>query len=251
MKYFKKIKINATLTQNQSSKKEMSSIRNNNVRSVSNPFCKVCKDAGKSENEYTSHWVKTNDKLTGKSITTCPTLLSQECRYCHNLGHTTKYCQELVNKYDEKKIKKQPIVKEQNKTETEKKVRFDVLAYDSDEDEKMTSTPASDGPVPVTTTTNPVLTGWAAIVAKPVPEPGRPIREKTPLISEGMKMASGWVPPTMIQKPVLTRSEVLGISLPVRRKPGKSWADDDSDEEVEMEVIPFKPFKLIDEDPTW
>ena len=53
-------------------------------------FCKVCKDAGKTETEYTSHYVK--DK-SGK--TTCPTLLNQACKYCKQTGHTVKFCQAL------------------------------------------------------------------------------------------------------------------------------------------------------------
>ena len=60
-------------------------------------FCKVCQDAGKPESIYTSHNVRqTQDKT---APVTCPTLLAQECRYCHNLGHSIKYC---------------PIIKEQN-----------------------------------------------------------------------------------------------------------------------------------------
>ena len=55
------------------------------------PFCKVCQDAGKPESEYASHWVK---DLTGK--TTCPTLLNTECRYCFKLGHTAKFCDNLI-----------------------------------------------------------------------------------------------------------------------------------------------------------
>ena len=31
--------------------------------SMKKPYCKVCHDAGKTESEYTSHWVK---DLTGK-----------------------------------------------------------------------------------------------------------------------------------------------------------------------------------------
>jgi len=54
---------------------------------VPQPFCKVCKDSDKSEAMYTSHWVK--DKQ-GKVC--CPTLLSQQCRYCNNHGHTIKFC---------------------------------------------------------------------------------------------------------------------------------------------------------------
>ena len=53
-------------------------------------FCKVCKDAGKTETEYTSHYVK--DK-SGK--TTCPTLLNQACKYCKQTGHTVKFCKTL------------------------------------------------------------------------------------------------------------------------------------------------------------
>lgn len=54
------------------------------------PCCKVCKDAGKSESEYSSHWPKDSN-----GNTVCPTLLSQECRYCGESGHTVKYCKVL------------------------------------------------------------------------------------------------------------------------------------------------------------
>ena len=56
------------------------------------PCCKVCKDAGKPEVMFSSHFVKDR---TGKVI--CPLLLSQECRYCFKLGHTVKFCQALNN----------------------------------------------------------------------------------------------------------------------------------------------------------
>ena len=56
------------------------------------PCCKVCKDAGKPEAMFSSHFVKDR---TGKVI--CPLLLSQECRYCFKLGHTVKFCQALNN----------------------------------------------------------------------------------------------------------------------------------------------------------
>jgi hypothetical protein len=62
--------------------------RNTNV--VRKPCCKVCKDSGKSESEYSSHWPKDSD---GKTV--CPTLLAQECRYCGESGHTVKYCKVL------------------------------------------------------------------------------------------------------------------------------------------------------------
>jgi hypothetical protein len=59
-------------------------------KAVVTPCCKVCKDAGKSAREYGSHWPKDKD-----GATVCPTLLSQECRYCYVSGHTVKYCKVL------------------------------------------------------------------------------------------------------------------------------------------------------------
>ena len=68
---------------------------NNNNRTNTNnqnntPFCKVCKDAGKTFAEYSTHWVKTM-----KGDICCPTLLSQSCRYCGGNGHTVKFCKVL------------------------------------------------------------------------------------------------------------------------------------------------------------
>lgn len=65
---------------------------NKNASSSKKPFCKVCHDAGKPESVYTSHCVKTYNIKTGKTDTTCPTLLALECRYCWKLGHTVKFC---------------------------------------------------------------------------------------------------------------------------------------------------------------
>lgn len=66
-------------------------IRNNNTNKQSNkPFCKVCFDAGKTESEYTSHYVrKTTDP---NSELLCPVLKATECRYCHQMGHTISRC---------------------------------------------------------------------------------------------------------------------------------------------------------------
>jgi hypothetical protein len=58
------------------------------------PFCPVCKSAGKPFEEYTSHFVKNRP---GGSVI-CPTLLNQECNYCHEKGHTIKYCPKLKEK---------------------------------------------------------------------------------------------------------------------------------------------------------
>jgi len=67
---------------------------------------------------YTSHWVK--DKQ-GKVC--CPTLLSQQCRYCNNHGHTIKFCKIAVEDNNRSKlvlkvVTKAPAVKLANKPQT-------------------------------------------------------------------------------------------------------------------------------------
>ena len=49
--------------------------------------CKVCLDAGKSREMYSSHWVKDQ-----RGNVVCPTLLSQKCQRCSKPGHTVKFC---------------------------------------------------------------------------------------------------------------------------------------------------------------
>ena len=70
------------------------SSNNNNTSSSSNTksFCKVCKDAGCSESDYTSHFVKDQPGPNGKVV--CPTLLNQSCRICNQTGHTSSYCKQ-------------------------------------------------------------------------------------------------------------------------------------------------------------
>ena len=69
------------------------------------PFCPVCQAAGKSEKEYTSHFVKSEPGPNGKVV--CPTLLNQVCRYCDKSGHTAGYCPIIAeNKAREEKEQK-------------------------------------------------------------------------------------------------------------------------------------------------
>lgn len=50
-------------------------------------YCKVCFDAGKPEEVFTSHSVKNEFGMV-----TCVTLLSHNCELCGCIGHTPKYC---------------------------------------------------------------------------------------------------------------------------------------------------------------
>jgi hypothetical protein len=103
------------------------------------PFCKVCKDAGKPEAIYTSHYVK---EKTGKVC--CTTLLTQECRYCGQLGHTVKFCEILAheNKQKEanrrreenriKELRAQQAAKQQSAKPKQPMNRFEDLSEDSE-----------------------------------------------------------------------------------------------------------------------
>ena len=88
----------------------------NRKRQQKKPFCKVCFDAGKSEAEYTSHFLKNRPGPNGKVI--CPTLLTTECRYCHEHGHFKSHCPDLEKrKYDKERSAKARAVSRQQKFE--------------------------------------------------------------------------------------------------------------------------------------
>ena len=63
-------------------------------RKKGTPFCKVCFDAGKSDKEYTSHYLRSAPGPDGKLV--CPTLLNQSCLTCGQRGHTSSYCDKRV-----------------------------------------------------------------------------------------------------------------------------------------------------------
>ena len=76
-------------------------VRATSRRAPRTPFCSVCKKAGKTESEYTSHFVRDRPGPNGRVV--CPTLLSTECRYCHDLGHTKTHCPKLALKAENEK----------------------------------------------------------------------------------------------------------------------------------------------------
>ena len=81
------------------------------TRRVAKPFCKICKAAGKSVTEYTSHFVKDRPGPNGRVV--CPTLLSSECRYCHETGHIKTHCPKLAEKaHNQRRYQKQRALQE-------------------------------------------------------------------------------------------------------------------------------------------
>ena len=127
----------------------MNANRNNKIMKkggAPKPYCKVCHDAGKCIEDYTSHWVKTKPGPDG--VVVCPTLLAQECRYCHESGHTPSCCKKLER--DNRERAKQDRERERGKrieaarVEEAKKPQaqaakfgggFAALGLDSDSDE--------------------------------------------------------------------------------------------------------------------
>ena len=91
--------------------------------------CKVCKDAGKSEKEYTSHQPRDRD---GKTI--CPLLLSLNCRKCGKKGHTIKYCK--VNTEKQQRVVVVPPVQVVPVKPEIKRGKYDSLVESSDEEEE-------------------------------------------------------------------------------------------------------------------
>jgi len=124
----------------------------NAVKAVKS-FCKVCHDAGKPESEYTSHFVKSAPGTDG--VVVCPTLLAQQCGYCHTAGHTVSYCKLLKQhqKSKEHYNRKSEFLETQSKTAVpvtkQNKSAFAALAEDSDDeiDAKVVKQAMCDFPV--------------------------------------------------------------------------------------------------------
>ena len=179
---------------------------NNKSASTKKPYCKVCHDAGKTEAEYTSHYVRSRPDMNGKTTVTCPVLAATECRYCYKLGHTTKFCP--VIEENEKRAKKQKSLAIQaHKAELRAAPKptaqvasnkyasaFSALADDSDDEKPMpvvmapVAKPAVDdfpvlvGLKPVTAQVTKPTVSWAAVAEKPAAPVLKPIVKPTPQI---------------------------------------------------------------------
>ena len=177
-------------------------------------FCKVCKDAGKPESEYTSHSVRANNKVI------CPTLLATECRYCWQKGHTTKFCPALEAK--KKAEERQQVIEVKQSLPQIQTIKkrgcFDVLAEDSDEEEEKFPT-LKKAPA-------------ATIKLSPKNTNDFPVLQ-TKAIVKPTQMLSGWAsiaatPPSIEQKiivqKIIVKKEIKIIN----------WADEDSEDEEQV-----------------
>ena len=107
--------------------------RNINNTSQIQKYCKVCHDAGKTQTEYQSHFIR--ESRDPNSNVVCPTLLLLECRYCYKNGHTVKYCPSIKEK-DKQQRHTETIIRRENTIQTKPKGNnFACLECDSDEDQ--------------------------------------------------------------------------------------------------------------------
>lgn len=99
------------------------------------PFCPVCRSAGKTEEEYTSHYVRETPSKDAKVV--CPILLARKCHVCGVNGHTPKYCPQSIRQEEkqEQKTYGVPLFKKEGK----KKMLVDVV-YGQEEQAKKSST---------------------------------------------------------------------------------------------------------------
>jgi hypothetical protein len=234
------------------------------------PFCKVCQDAGKPESEYTSHFVRTLPDINGKSIVTCPVLNSTECRYCCQLGHTTKFCP-VIEKNEKKNKKDNYAAVQYQKSEqrisaisgpaVENKYRGAFAALDCEQDEAPVK---KDMPIiknndyfPALVTKQTVAPSacvWATIAAKPAPPPPQVKQEVKPA---GKPELKPYVKPEL--KPYLKQEVKQEVSdflkQQVKKTSAKCWADEsDSDDEDDYDIVEAPPPSLVstaDENDEW
>ena len=106
-------------------------------------FCSVCHKAGKTEREYTSHFIKSTPGPNG--IVICPTILSSECKFCLQRGHwaSEEHCPALREKKKREKKEQYNTSKRQShsvvvsstatkRVHLQKLSAYDALSYDSD-----------------------------------------------------------------------------------------------------------------------
>ena len=212
--------------------------RNTKNVSMKKPYCKVCHDAGKTESEYTSHWVK---DLNGK--TTCPTLLNTECRYCYKLGHTAKFCDVLAknNKEKEKAERRYQAVAPKPAPAVQKKPTngFAALCADSDSEEEVsvtTNTIVNEYPVlcEPAKQAGEVKTGWAAIAAKP--------KEVKPLVEKSSFTVLSKKAPEAKAEPVAAPKAAPWTNKPVViTKSWADWSDSEDEDEDEPAYMAYNP----------
>jgi hypothetical protein len=237
-------------------------------------FCKVCQDAGKPESEYTSHFVRTLPDINGKSIVTCPVLNSTECRYCCQLGHTSKFCP-VIEKNEKRNKKDNYAAVQYQKSEqrisaistsasVENKYRGAFAALDCENDDVQAK---KDIPIIEKNDYFPALVAkqtvapagvWATIAAKPALPPPQVKQEVKPAGKPELKpYLKQELKPYLKQEVKKEVSEFLKQQVK-KASAAKSWADEsDTEDEDDYDIVEAPPPSLVstadenDEDYDW
>ena len=178
------------------------------------PFCKVCHDSGKTEAEYTSHFVKSEPGSKGKVV--CPTLLNQGCSYCHETGHTVSYCQVLKqNNKNKERVQKVVGFQKDSDVALKKSTKitgFAALGLLDEETDKMEAQELAEYPVLIQAQTR------------------VQVQVKAPMMSYA-SMANK--PPSAEHKtpPAVTKSRTI-VTHNVKRS-WADWTDSDNDSDCE------------------
>ena len=193
-----------------------------NVR-AKKPFCKVCKDAGKSIDIYTNHNIR-----DAKNKVVCPTLLNQSCYHCAGLGHTPKYCPQ--RKQEEKNNRRRDYHEKTHYDSHKKRAQQDANAQSYfgvlEEDNNMeTKTKKKVVTESVPAVVEPKVQKYANSYANVLKSQKKPSQESTIVVD------APYIKPT-----VQTCESSLPVVPPVFRPRIKrilNWADDVSDSEDE------------------
>ena len=199
-------------------------------------FCKVCYDAGKSEDVYTSHFVKDAPGKEGKVV--CPYLLSLSCGYCkkERAGHTTRHCPELNKKEvrapvvvraaapaSEKKKKQRPEPLNLNLDINKYQALAVIIQAEEDEEKKMQARKirfASNFPVLSKTADR-----YAQLPASPT-TPENYNDENPPTFNNWWATALKKPAPAVVQAPAQEQEQEPSVMQKyVPAPPSTSWAD--------------------------
>lgn len=150
----------------------------NNKLAPKKPFCKVCYDAGKPEDEYSSHFVRSLPDMSGKTRVLCPILASTECPYCHKLGHTTKFCPAIKDRAKDHKRSEWEYNQSLKASKSKRTIKMDTSKFatlfesESSDDEKAPPTAKVTPTAKTAPAAKAVPTvSWADIAKKPVAMP--------------------------------------------------------------------------------
>jgi hypothetical protein len=219
------------------------------------PYCKVCQDAGKSESEYTSHWVRSLPDRNGKTNVTCPTLLSNECRYCFKAGHTAKFCPviEQNNKATERQVARaEEEVKKKVKIENSKPARG-FAAFNDDSDSERDEVKVSIKPniveefpvlgaptksqmaIKLPSVKPETKCGWANVVSNPKPMPAKVEEDQFLAKLEERSMIKNLPQSALKPQKISVNANQGGIKL---RASEMNWADCDSDSDSDDDWQP-------------